>query len=42
MEVAKLILEYFKVMLAAPVMFAVVAGVFIFKFSEDIKALLLP
>lgn len=28
-------------MLTAPVMFTVVAGIFIFKFSEDIKALLL-
>lgn len=41
MELAKLVLEYLKVILTAPVMFVVVAGLFIFKFSEDIKALLL-
>ena len=40
METAKIILEYLKVILSSPVLFAIIAGVFIFKFSEDIKALL--
>ncbi|CAO1660695.1 hypothetical protein NYA30BAC_01000 [Halomonas sp. NYA30] len=41
LEVANLVLEYMKALLTAPVMFAVVASIFIFKFTEDIKALLL-
>ena len=40
MEIATIILEYLKVILSAPVLLAIIAGVFIFKFSEDIKALL--
>ncbi len=41
MEKAKLILEYIRVILTTPVLLSVVAIVFIFKFNEDIKALLL-
>ena len=40
METAKLILEYVKVILTAPVLFTTITGIFIFKFNEDIKALL--
>jgi hypothetical protein len=40
MQLATIILEYLKVILSAPVLFAIIAGVFIFKFSEDIKDLL--
>ena len=41
MDIAKLILEYLKVLLSAPVLFAVVSIVFIVFFREDIKALIL-
>lgn len=41
MDIAKLILEYFKVLLSAPVMFSLVALLFIYWFREDIKALIL-
>ena len=41
MDISKLILEYLKVVLTAPVLFSIVAIIFIFQFSEDIKALLL-
>lgn len=36
-----MVLEYLKVVLTAPVLFSIVAVIFIFIFSEDIKALLL-
>ena len=38
---AELILEYLKVILSGPVIFGAIAAVFFFKFSEDIKALIL-
>lgn len=41
MEIAKLILEYLKVLFSAPVMFSIVAVAFILVFREDIKALIL-
>jgi hypothetical protein len=41
MEVARLILEYIKVLLSAPVIFGTVALVFLCLFREDIKAVLL-
>lgn len=41
MEYAKLILEYLKVLLTAPVLFSFVAVLFIMLFREDIKALIL-
>lgn len=41
MEHAKLILEYLKVLLTAPVLFSFVAVLFITLFREDIKALIL-
>ena len=41
MEIAKLVLEYLGVLLTAPFLFSVVAVVFICRFTEDIKALLL-
>lgn len=41
MEYAKLILEYLKVLLTAPVLFSSVAILFIILFKEDIKALIL-
>ena len=41
MDIATLILEYLKVILTAPVLFVIISGIFIFKFSDDIKALLL-
>ena len=41
MEIANLVLEYLRVLLTAPLLFSVVAIVFIFTFTEDIKALLL-
>ena len=41
MEYAKLILEYLKVLLTAPVLFSVVALIFFSLFKEDIKALFL-
>lgn len=41
MENASLILEYLKVLLTAPVLFSIVAVLFIMLFREDIKALIL-
>jgi len=41
MDISKLILDYLKVVLTAPVLFSIVAIIFIFQFREDIKALLL-
>ena len=41
MEIANLVLEYFRVLLTFPVLTSVVAVIFIFTFTEDIKALLL-
>ena len=41
MELATLALEYLRVLLTAPLLFSIVAVVFLFKFTEDIKALLL-
>lgn len=41
MDIAKLVLEYLKVLLSAPVLFSVVAIIFIFIFREDLKALIL-
>ena len=41
MEIAKLVLEYLGVLLTAPLLFSVVAVIFICRFSDDIKALLL-
>jgi len=41
MDISKLILDYLKVILTAPVLFSIVAIFFIFQFREDIKALLL-
>ncbi|MCG8430929.1 MAG: hypothetical protein MJA29_07140 [Candidatus Omnitrophica bacterium] len=41
MEIAKLILDYLKVLLTWPVVFLIVALIFIFKFKEDLKALIL-
>ena len=41
MEIARLALEYLRVLLTAPLLFSIVAAVFIFTFTEDIKALLL-
>ena len=41
MDISKLILDYLKVLLTAPVLFSIVAIFFIFQFREDIKALLL-
>lgn len=41
MEYAKLILEYIKVLLTAPVLFSIVALIFFNLFKEDIKALIL-
>ena len=41
LDLPKLILEYLKVLLTAPVLFSVVAIFFICRFTEDIKALLL-
>lgn len=41
MEIAKLILEYLKVILSAPVLLSVVGIIFIRIFKEDIKALIL-
>lgn len=41
MEYANIILEYLKVLLTAPVLFSLVAVVFITLFNEDIKALIL-
>ena len=40
-EIETLVLEYLKVLLAAPPLLSIVAVIFIFKFAEDIKALLL-
>lgn len=39
MEISELVLEYVKAILTPPLIFAVILGVFIFKFSEDISAL---
>jgi len=41
LEYAKLILEYIKVLLTAPVLFSIVALIFFNLFKEDIKALIL-
>ena len=41
MEIETLVLEYFRVLLTAPPLLSIVAVIFIFKFAEDIKALLL-
>jgi hypothetical protein len=41
LEIAKLILEYLKVILSAPVLLSIVGFIFILIFKEDIKALLL-
>jgi hypothetical protein len=41
MEIAKLVLEYLKVLLSAPVILSLVAILFILLFREDIKALIL-
>ncbi|WP_297325431.1 hypothetical protein [Nitrosomonas sp.] len=41
LEIAKLILEYLKVLLSSPALFSVIAIFFICRFTEDIKALLL-
>lgn len=41
MEIAKLVLEYLKVLLSGPVLFSVIAIIFIFIFKEDLKALIL-
>ncbi|HLD10433.1 MAG TPA: hypothetical protein VJB68_10345, partial [Methylophilaceae bacterium] len=41
MEYANLILEYLKVLLTAPVLFSLVAVLFVTLFREDIKALIL-
>lgn len=41
MEIANLVLDYLRVLLSAPVLFALIAGLFLSHFSEDIKALLL-
>ena len=41
MEIANLVLEYLRVLLTAPLLFSVVAIVFFYRFTEDIKALLL-
>jgi len=41
MDIAKLILDYLKVLLSAPVMISVVVILFIIVFREDIKALIL-
>ena len=41
MEIAELVLEYLRVLLTASVLFSVVAVIFIWRFTEDIKALLL-
>ena len=41
MEIATFVLEYLRVLLTAPLLFSIVAVVFIFTFTEDIKALLL-
>ena len=41
MEIATLVLEYLTVLLTAPPLLSIVAVVFMFKFAEDIKVLLL-
>ena len=41
MEIETLVLEYLRVLLTAPPLLSIVAVIFIFKFAEDIKALLL-
>ena len=41
MDIAELVLEYLKVLLSAPVLFSVVAIIFIIIFREDLKALIL-
>jgi hypothetical protein len=41
MDIAKLVIEYLKVLLSAPPLFSVVAIIFIFIFREDLKALIL-
>ena len=41
MEIAKVVLEYLRVLLTGPVLYSIVAVVFICTFKEDIKALLL-
>ncbi len=41
MDTAKLVLEYFEVILSAPVLFSIVAILFILVFREDLKALIL-
>jgi hypothetical protein len=41
LDIANLILEYLKVLLTAPVLFSIVAILFILLFREDIKALIL-
>lgn len=41
MEIAKLVLGYLKVLLSGPVLFSVIAIIFIFIFKEDLKALIL-
>ena len=41
LEIAKLVLEYLRVLLTAPFLFSVVVVIFIYRFAEDIKALLL-
>ena len=41
LELAQLVLEYLRVLLAAPFLISVVVVFFIWRFTEDIKALLL-
>ena len=40
LEIAKLVLEYLKVILTVPVLFSIFAVIFVYKFHEDIKAFL--